>query len=521
MLRKPAVNRNPGKRRVSTTRSVPAPVLGWNARDSIANMKEAYAVRLENWFPTASDVMLRKGSAAHVTGITGEVETLATYKPESGSEKLFAFANDAIYDVSTAGSVGSAAVSSLTSNRWQTTNFATTGGNFLLCVNGADDMRTYDGSSWASVTGASSPAITNVSTDDLVNLGVFKERVFYIEANSLSAWYTAVGAFSGALTELPLQAVFKEGGSLVAMGSWSLDGGTGMDDYAVFITTEGECAVYQGTNPASSSTWALVGVFKVGKPIGRRCMQKLGGDLLIITTDGVVPASKAFVRARSDDSIAITDVIQGAMAESVAAYGAEFGWQLTLYPEATMLVLNVPNTLGQQQFVMNTYTKAWCLFTGWEANCFAEFNGGLYFGGSEIVDRAWTTGADHGVGIRGDMVQAFNYFGDRANLKYMTMMRPTMSWDFPPDTMRIGVNMDFDISDPQSEITLVASSGSVWDTGKWDSAKWGGQASIKNLWYSATGVGYAAALHIIASSSEAERLSVAATNYVFERGSTL
>lgn len=521
MLRTAAMRRNPQKRRVSTTRSVPAPVRGWNARDSIANMKPGYAVRMENWFPTASDVIVRKGSSAHVTGITGEVETLATYKPESGTEVLFGWANNSIYNMSSAGAVGSAAVSSLSANRWQTTNMTTSGGSFLLCVNGADNMRLYDGSSWTTITGASSPAITNVSTDDLIHVNVFKERAFYIEGNTLSAWYAAVGAFAGALTELPLQAVFKDGGSLVAMGNWSLDGGAGMDDYAVFITTEGECAVYQGTNPGSASTWALVGVFKVGKPIGRRCMQKLGGDLLIITTDGVVPASKAFVRARSDQAVAITDVIQGAMADSVGLYGAEFGWEVTHFPEASMLILNVPNTLGQQQYVMNTYTKAWGQFTGWDANCFAEFNGGLYFGGNTVVDRAWNGSADKGMVVCGDLITAFDYLSDRANLKYMTMMQPIMGWDISPDLVRVGVNMDFVTTAPSSEITQTESSGSVWDTGTWDSAVWGGSAEIRNQWYSAFGTGYAVATHLIVENSEATEVSLSAVNYVFERGSTL
>lgn len=521
MLRQAAVRRNPQRRRVSTTRAIPAPVRGWNARDSIANMKQGYAVRLDNWFPTASDVEVRKGSDAHVTGITGQVETLETYKPESGSDVMFAFANNSIYDVSSAGAVGAAAVTGLSSNRWQCTNMTTTGGSFLLCLNGADNMRLYDGSSWTTITGASSPAITNVATDDLVHVNIFKERAFYIEANTLSAWYAAAGAFAGALTELPLHSVFKQGGSLMAMGNWTLDGGAGIDDYAVFITTEGECAVFQGTNPASASTWALVGVFEVGKPIGRRCMQKLGGDLLIITTDGVVPASKAFVRARSDTAIAITDVIQGAMADSVSSYGSEFGWELTLYPEATMLILNIPNTSGQEQYVMNTYTKAWCRFTDWSANCFTEYNGSLYFGGSTVVDKAWSGPDDKSMAVRADLISAFDYFSDRANQKYLTMMRPTMSWDVAPDSILIGANVDFDLTDPTSEITQNQSSGSVWDTGTWDSATWGGLADIKNFWYAASGVGYAAAIHIIATNSLADRVSLASVNFVFERGSTL
>lgn len=45
----------------ATTASVPAPIGGWNARDSLAQMSPTDAVTLVNWFPTPTDVTLRKG----------------------------------------------------------------------------------------------------------------------------------------------------------------------------------------------------------------------------------------------------------------------------------------------------------------------------------------------------------------------------------------------------------------------------------------------------------------------------
>ena len=50
-----------------------------------------------------------------------------------------------IYDVSSSGAVGAAAVSGLTNARHQHTMFATSGGQFLVICNGADGVRTYDG----------------------------------------------------------------------------------------------------------------------------------------------------------------------------------------------------------------------------------------------------------------------------------------------------------------------------------------------------------------------------------------
>jgi hypothetical protein len=45
----------------ATTTSVPAPIGGWNARDSQANMNPMDAIQLVNWYPTPTDVTMRKG----------------------------------------------------------------------------------------------------------------------------------------------------------------------------------------------------------------------------------------------------------------------------------------------------------------------------------------------------------------------------------------------------------------------------------------------------------------------------
>jgi hypothetical protein len=59
--------------------SVPAPVGGWNARDSIANMEPLDAVQLINFFPTISNCVLRGGSTNWATGMTGQVQTIMVY----------------------------------------------------------------------------------------------------------------------------------------------------------------------------------------------------------------------------------------------------------------------------------------------------------------------------------------------------------------------------------------------------------------------------------------------------------
>jgi hypothetical protein len=49
------------KKQTALTASLPAPIGGWNARDSLAEMQPLDAVQMNNFFPTPTDVTLRKG----------------------------------------------------------------------------------------------------------------------------------------------------------------------------------------------------------------------------------------------------------------------------------------------------------------------------------------------------------------------------------------------------------------------------------------------------------------------------
>ena len=164
------------KQATARVASLPAPIGGWNARDSLANMKPTDAVQLVNYFPTATNVVLRGGFQKHATGLPAQVETLMAYNGAT-TQTLFAISNGAIYNVTTAGAVGAAVVSGLSGSRFEWTNVATPGGNFLYAVSGGNSPRLYDGATWTAITGASVPAITGVTTSELDNVCLFKNRL--------------------------------------------------------------------------------------------------------------------------------------------------------------------------------------------------------------------------------------------------------------------------------------------------------------------------------------------------------
>jgi hypothetical protein len=130
------------------TASVPSPIGGWNGRDSLAQMASTDAVQMINWYPTPTDVTMRKGYTKSSTGITGAVNTLMNYPTTSGY-KLFAAAGVRIYDATS--STASQVYSSLNSDKLQYVNITNTAGSFIVACNGVDPVTIYDGTRWFTV----------------------------------------------------------------------------------------------------------------------------------------------------------------------------------------------------------------------------------------------------------------------------------------------------------------------------------------------------------------------------------
>lgn len=477
-------------------------------------MEPNEAVSLVNLFPGTTSVNLRLGFSQFATGLPSRTDTLMQYSSGSNATKLKAIAGGKVYDVTAGGAVGAAEQSGLTNSRWQYINFATPGGNFLEMCNGSDGVFTYNGTTWTD----QSAAITNVTAANLIGINEHKSRIWFVEKGTLKAWYLPVASITGAAAALDLSSFCERGGYLMAIGTWTIDAGTGVDDYAVFITSNGEVLVYQGTDPSSSTTWALKGIWWIGSPIGRRCFVKWRGDLLVITQDGLFPLSGALQSSRVNPRVALTDLIQSSMGNAIVLYAANFGWQIMSFPKQNMLLLNVPVTDGnsQQQYVMNTITGKWCSFTGWNANCFELLNDDLYFGSSTYVGKAWNTSLDSGAAIFMDGLQAFNYFDDKESQKRFTMMRPVLLIN-STQQVRGAINTDFDQSAPASAISTTSFTGALWDTAVWDTDLWSDTLSVSQQWQGATGVGRCGAPHLQANVNGAT-LQWLATDVVFEKG---
>lgn len=497
-------------------KSIPAPIGGWDALNPVAAMPPDHAFRLINWFPQTSWVEIRKGHIVHADTGTGlPVETTAAYQGLS-TRQLFAASGSAIFDVTIA---SSSVVTGLGSARFQYINFATTGGNFLYMVNGVDLPQIWNGTVW------STPVITGADATTFIGVNAHKFRLWFTPINSSTAYYLPVDSIQGAAVAFPLGGLFTQGGFLMAMGTWSIDAGTGPDDYAVFISSRGQVAIYSGTDPSAAATWKLVGVFDMGAPIGRRCLTRVGADIAIICVDGVVPLSRAMIFERAAvQKVSLTQNIQRAMNEAARDYMDHFGWQLISYPRGTRAILNVPQIENdtQVQFVMNTLNGAWCMFDGMNANCWELLNDLLYFGGNNgIVYQADTGGGDPDLPMTADMMTAYNYFGDRGHQKRWMMCRPLLTTD-QSVVLGLAFNVDFQ-TDAEIETTPLTPLGSaLWDEALWDVDVWAPGVVTQALWDSVTGLGYCASIRaqaVVNPTSVAEiTLQVNGFDLTYEQG---
>lgn len=509
-MRIPARPRTPNH---IVTKSIPPPIEGWDASSPLQAMSPKRAIALENMFPEQAYCRIRRGHVLHSqmfdgagtpAAITDPVETLMAYNGLTANE-LFAAAGASINSV-TGASDGTQVVGSLTNARFQYINFTTSGGKFLYAVNGADNPQLYSGSAW------SNPTITGISASDAIGICAHKHRVWFAMNESTKAAYLPVDSIQGAATEFDLGAQFTKGGYLAAIGTWTIDGGAGADDLIVFVSSRGQVAIYQGTDPSSADTWQLTGVFDLGAPIGRRCLTKVGADLALISIDGVVPLSKALALDRgAEQLVAITQRIQRAMNDAAVSYKDKFGWQLIGYPKGTAAFLNIPTAEGSKgmQFVMNTLSGAWAKYTGMDAICWELMDDRIFFGGAGgKVYEADIGSLDNNSPINFKLKPAFNYFGSSGVQKLFHQVRPILTTNGQV-TPAIALNTDFEDSDPDLVPVVVTADSAKWGQVQWGHFQWGSAApNAQAEWIEAGGVGFCAAPNMRAQVSQETGLEV-------------
>lgn len=679
-MRKPAAY---AIKRRSQIHSFAAPTGGWIANRNLAQpngmqVSPPGAFTLENLFPTSRGAKIRRGTELYATLGDGSLPTVSMFSYVVGEvEQLFAATDTTIYDITTIttpfnyslgddlgnvidtdtgdtfgedSTIGKEVVTGQTSGAWIAVQFATSGGIFLVLVNGVDPMLIYDGVNWYPitnhdlnslsydtgtvaftvgqvvtggtsgvsativkvigtaatgtlwlgditpvrwtlnyttrtgaftvgqvVTGATSGAhgtitassggspsgtltistlsgsfvgaeaitdplggaavmsgtqipiklfqndealtdgaggsalanginsllfgaISGVDPHNLSYVWTFKNRLFFVEKNTLSAWFLPVDSLTGVAGEIPLGGVFNRGGALFFGSNWSLDsgsGGSGLSQQCTFFTTEGEVVVFQGDNPGDPTAWSQVNTYKIGKPLGNKAHIRAGGDIVVATNIGFVPLSQAVQRDYAALSpSAVSYPIEDAWNEAVQLRGSS-GWNCEVWPSSQMVIVAPPTANGEppRWFVANARTGAWAPFTNWDATCVLVFKERCFYGSQagKVVE-ANVTGLDQGAPYTATYLPLFDDMGSPASLKIAKMARLVVRSGFSIRD-QLSFQKDFMSTLPSAPDAAMVPVSSVWGGATWGESVWGqtGNVNTYQNWRPVAGSGYSIA----------------------------
>ena len=465
----------------------PAPIRGWVLNENASIPQPGGALVLDNWICTTTGTRARGGITSHIP-LGSAVTALFTYR--SGAAEIFFGATGTdVYPISaSAASTPVAAFTGQTSGRYSVEQFGTAGGDYMYAVNGTDDPQLFDGSTWTPINGVSSPAITGVTTSGLSHVWSFANRLFFVEGGTQNVWYLGVDSIAGAANQFSLAGIFRRGGALLFGATWSLDAGDGLDDKCIFVSTEGEVAVYEGTNPGSAADWRKVGVYQITKPLGKKAIMQAGGDLLIATENGLIPISEAIRRDVAALELgAVSRQITPYWQSQVSATGGN-PWEIVKWPQKNIMIISQPGDADNTALVANLQTGAWSRFTGWDTQCLGFFDESCFFGDSAgNVYRMEAGGSDNGTPYR------CAYLGQHEGLdapgmeKTVTQMRATFKTGTPIAPL-VTAKTDYaeNLSNAPSS-AAEASDLSLWDSALWDTGVWdaGGILETKARWTSA------------------------------------
>lgn len=510
MFRRRAIN--PQVRRQGVAVPLQLPMAGWNTRDALTQLEPVFASRLDNVLSGVGGLELRRGHREHATGVAGGVVRLMSYQPGGTGARLFAASSNSIYDATNPGDVGQPVREGFSSGDWTAINFADLGGVNLIAANGEDPVQRFTGAVW------SAPEITGPpSTNVLKCPTAFQRRLWFIQRGTLSAWYMDnVLATQGSATEFNFGPLFNLGGELVSMATWTRDGGDGMDDLLVLVTSEGQTAVYSGATPLSMT---LLGIYRLPRPIGGGLgVEKVGGELVILTEAGPYPMSAAV--SGQPQQVTLSEAIQPTFREATQTRGNLKGWQILYDTNNDRIIVNVPQLgiTSNEQYVFVNRTAAWCRFTGVDSSSWIMHDGDLYIGRDDgEVHLADVGGSDDGAPITGRIYFAPQRYGSPDVKEFL---RVRLHWDTDSDfSQEVAILLDYDRPpDTTSDIDLEGSGDAEWNVSEWNVTDWAGTPRAKRVTSGLRGTGTIGALAVTVTGTPTQlRLDAAEITVSFGR----
>tara|TARA_R110000764_G_scaffold81123_1_gene160794 strand:- start:1388 stop:3043 length:1656 start_codon:yes stop_codon:yes gene_type:complete len=496
------------QQRANDVMRFPAPVGGIDIRQAISGEGDMlHCVYTYNLSPYEYGMRVRSGFREWQIGITAGagvgVHTLIPFDSiQEGSvgNKLFAVTNEGIWDVSTYN--GTPVRKATFSN----TNSDAGYGTFTHYVNQAEKdvmfyadnlngLWQYDAATnaWTVPTGITGIAVANVNF-----VMSHKNNVWFGLKNSTIGYYLPILADSGAATPSYFGDKFKHGGTLSGMFSWTVDGGSGIDDIFIAVSHAGDVIVYTGSGP-DEDDWGMKGIYYIGEiPNTPRFGSEQGGELYLLSAYGLISMNDLLQGV--DTGVLKSDIggsspsykIAGLVRDKMKTSIAERGWDVAMIPAEGGMLVSSPQ-IGTQAFIQyyyNSATRGWGIWRGVPMQCFTEYTENVYFGTADgrvmrmdvAVDNALISPlvpALNGDDIEFSILSTYNNMGNNSLYKRVSLIRPDFLSSLPP-AYSSQIRWDFDISEATNQNLkdppLLDSA--LWDINNWDNCLWG---SVDNV----------------------------------------
>ncbi len=535
-------NTRRGQRQSSTAATIPAAIMGINASQALASMAPDECIYSYNLLAQDLGMVVREGYVEWANGWTGGVaKTVITFEGNSTADDKLFIANDAgIWDVTTEGTTAPTQVVTFPSTAGNAgicsfVNFSNDGNaRFLLVCDGENGYYrwTQSTNTWVKYTiGSGANQIAGVDPALFDFVMIWKERVWFIQKGSANAWYLDAGVFEGTAAKFNFGAQFRFGGALKSLHNWTLDGGSGIDDHLVAISSAGDVIVYQGTDPSDATKFGLIGSWQVGQlPAGNRIASEFSGELYILSIQGILPMSAVLTSANTTDAdiyltANISPYIRTVLTEEINS----FGWHIHIHPKEGVLYVNSPPRESYEQLAFTLYfgNKAWSMVRGldkahtgnWQGDIFwTDITRNKMFIQRGTVDKVYLDPATDGQpsAITWNVLTSYQSMGlSPATYKRVQYIRPIfLSGGVPAFT--VAARYDFDITEISGSPAYGIAGSGLWDTAIWNESVWGGGIETTDNPRGANGLGRHIAVALKGVSSEATTL--AAFDIIFDEG---
>jgi hypothetical protein len=344
-------------------------------------------------------------------------------------------------------------------------------------------------------------------------------RLFFADQSNLAVYYLPLQSKAGELKLLPLNAYFKRGGYIKAMFTWSLDGGTGLENLLCIFSSNGECAVFGGSNP--DTDFKLQGIFRFDAPMSKHAIVNYGGELFVLISTGLVPMS-TLLKAQTEQLGQVDKSVLSFFMEHSSTFGDAPGWQAILNPQSGRVFCNIPHGGGAyHQMIRHMPNPVWSEFEGIPARTwawmypymwFADDTGFIYQGHTSFLN-------DSGKAIECDIQMSWSVFKS-PGVKHFKMVKTYFTSDGEVQSA-IDIKCDYDLSDPQNipDVTF-QQEGAEWDTGTWDEDYWAAGPIPTSQWTGVGRLGRVGAIRLKASIKDCE-FSITGFDLIYETGAAL